>query len=255
MTSKNKPEKNLKLFNFPKDGKASKNVLNKGLLITFEGGEGSGKSTQCKKLVNKLVDDGVNSILIHEPGNTPMGEQVRKWIKSKNIKNPIAETYLFCAARAELCKSVIEPALDNGITVIVDRFIHSTIAYQGYGKGVSIDTIKNLNNIAINGLSPDLTILLDIDPNLSTNRINKNINIELSNFSDKKNKSKRESFEGNKYENMSLNFHKKVREGYLEMANNDRSSWSIVGVHQTQSKVADSIWKRVKRLIESHKIN
>ena len=95
-----------------------------------------------------------------------MGEQVRKWIKSKNIKSSIAETYLFCAARAELCKSVIEPALDKGITVIVDRFIHSTVAYQGYGKGVSIETINNLNNIAINGLSPDLTILLDIDPDI-----------------------------------------------------------------------------------------
>ena len=255
MTSKNKPQKNLKLFNFPKDGKASKNVLNKGLLITFEGGEGSGKSTQCKRLVNKLVDDGVNSILVHEPGTTPMGEQVRKWIKSKSIKNPIAETYLFCAARAELCKSVIEPALDQGITVIVDRFIHSTIAYQGYGKGVSIDDINQLNKIAINDISPDLTILLDIDPSLSTTRINKNINIELSDFSENKSKSKRESFEGNKYENMSINFHNKVREGYLEMANNDRSSWSIVGAHQSQSKVADSIWKRVKRLIELHKIN
>ena len=78
-----------------------------------------------------------------------MGEQVRKWVKSKIIKNTIAETYLFCAARAELCKSVIEPALDKGITVIVDRFIHSTIAYQGYGKGVPIEIIEQLNKFSI----------------------------------------------------------------------------------------------------------
>lgn len=252
MASKKTSERNLKLFNFPEDGKSSKNILSKGLLITFEGGEGSGKSTQCKRLVNKLVDEGINSILIHEPGNTPLGEQVRKWVKSKSIQNPIAETYLFCAARAELCKSVIVPALNKGVTVIVDRFIHSTLAYQGYGKGVDIETINNLNKITTDGLFPDLTILLDIDPNVSNTRINKSINIELDSL-EKSKKSKRENYEGNKYENMNNSFHNKVRNGYLEMASHNRPNWSIVGGHQTESRVADSIWKRVNRLIESHK--
>jgi len=252
MTSKKNPERNLKLFNFPEDGKSSKNVLSKGLLITFEGGEGSGKSTQCKRLVKKLVDDGINSISIHEPGNTTLGEQVRKWVKSKSIQSPIAETYLFSAARAELCKSVIIPALNKGVTVIIDRFIHSTLAYQGYGKGVDLDIINSLNKISTNELTPDLTILLDIDPNISSTRINKSINIELDSLESKK--SKRENYEGNKYENMNKNFHTKVRDGYLEMANNNRSSWSIVGAHQTESRVADSVWKRVKRLIDSYKI-
>ncbi len=253
MTSKKNSERNLKLFNFPKDGKSSKNILSKGLFITFEGGEGSGKSTQCKRLVNKLVDEGINSILIHEPGNTALGEQVRKWVKSKSIQSPLAETYLFCAARAELCKSVIVPALNKGVTVIVDRFIHSTLAYQGYGKGVDLEIIKNLNKITTNELVPDLTILLDIDPNISNTRINKSINIELDSL-EKSNKNKRENQEGNKYESMNNNFHNKVRNGYLEMANNNRSSWSIVGGHQSESRVADSIWKRVKRLIENYKV-
>ena len=106
-----------------------------------------------------------------------------------------------------------------------------------------------MNTITIKDLSPDLTILLDIDPDLSTQRINKNINIELSSLNNNKKKSKRENFEGNKYENMSMSFHHKVRNGYLEMANEQRSSWSIVGAHQSESRVADSIWKRVKRLI------
>ena len=253
MTTKKNSDRNLKLFNFPSDGKSSKNILSKGLLITFEGGEGSGKSTQCKRLVKKLVDEGINSILIHEPGNTMLGEQVRKWVKSKNIQNPLAETYLFCAARAELCKSVIAPALDKGVTVIVDRFIHSTLAYQGYGKGVDLEIINNLNKITIEDYKPDLTILLDIDPNISSNRINKLVNIELSSL-EKSKKNKRENFEGNRFENMNINFHNKVRNGYLEMANSDRSSWSIVGAQQSESRVADSIWKRVKRLIETHKI-
>jgi len=253
MISKKNSERNLKLFNFPEDGKSSKNLLSKGLLITFEGGEGSGKSTQCRRLVNKLVDDGINSILIHEPGNTALGEQVRKWVKSKNIQNPLAETYLFCAARAELCKSVIVPALNKGVTVIVDRFIHSTLAYQGYGKGVDLEIINNLNKITTNELVPDLTILLDIDPNISNTRINKSINIELTSLEVSK-KSKRENLEGNKYESMNNNFHNKVRNGYLEMANNNRAYWSIVGGHQPESRVADSVWKRVKRLIETHKI-
>ena len=179
MTTKKNSDRNLKLFNFPSDGKSSKNILSKGLLITFEGGEGSGKSTQCKRLVKKLVDEGINSILIHEPGNT-MPRASKKMGKSKNIQNPLAETYLFCAARAELCKSVIGPALDKGVTVIVDRFIHSTLAYQGYGKGVDLEIINNLNKITIEDYKPDLTILLDIDPNISSNRINKSVNIELS---------------------------------------------------------------------------
>jgi len=254
MNSKKNSERNLKLFNFPEDGKASKNILKKGLLITFEGGEGSGKSTQCKRLVKKLVDEGINSILIHEPGNTALGEQVRKWVKSKNIQNPIAETYLFCSARAELCKSVIEPALNKGITVVVDRFIHSTMAYQGYGKGVDLDTIRKLNNISIKNLNPDLTILLDLDPKLSSSRITTNKNIELSSLEKSNRKDKRDNFEGNKYENMSSNFHNKVRNGYLDMANEERSSWCIVGAHQSESRVADSIWKRVKRIIDNNKI-
>ena len=143
--------------------KLDKINVNKGLLITFEGGEGSGKSTQCKRLVKKLVDEGINSILIHEPGNTMLGEQVRKWVKSKNIQNPLAETYLFCAARAELCKSVIGPALDKGVTVIVDRFIHSTLAYQGYGKGVDLEIINNLNKITIEDYKPDLGYAVRVD--------------------------------------------------------------------------------------------
>jgi thymidylate kinase len=100
---------------------------------------------------------------------------------------------------------------------------------------------------------PDLTILLDIDPNISNTRINKSINIELDSL-EKSNKNKRENQEGNKYESMNNNFHNKVRNGYLEMANNNRSSWSIVGGHQSESRVADSIWKRVKRLIENYKV-
>ena len=180
--------------------------------------------------------------------------RVRKWVKSKNIQNPLAETYLFCAARAELCKSVIAPALDKGVTVIVDRFIHSTLAYQGYGKGVDLEIINNLNKITIEDYKPDLTILLDIDPNISSNRINKSVNIELSSL-EKSKKNKEKILKETVFENMNINFHNKVRNGYLEMANSDESSWSIVGAQQSESRVADSIWKReLKRLIETHKI-
>jgi len=255
MISKKNIKKNPKLFNLPEDGKSSKSILKKGLLITFEGGEGSGKSTQSKRLVKKLVDSGINSIALHEPGNTPLGEQIRRWVKNNKSKNAIAETYLFCAARAELCKSVIEPALKNGITVIVDRFIHSTLAYQGYGKGVSLEIINELNQITTNDLNPDLTILLDMNPSISNERINKNINIEFALSSEKKKKIKRNTYEGNSFENMSLDFHNKVRSGYLKMAKKNRRSWSIVSADQPEHRVADSIWKRVRRMIENYKVN
>ena len=134
------------------------------LFITFEGGEGSGKSLQTRALYRTLCRLDIPTILIHEPGSTLLGERLTrllKWAQSTNI-SPLTELMLFNASRAQLVDEVIWPALKAGKIVICDRYTDSTVAYQGYGRGIDIDTIKNINNAATGAQEPDLTVLLDI---------------------------------------------------------------------------------------------
>jgi dTMP kinase len=131
------------------------------LFITFEGGEGSGKSTQARVLHQRLSIKGIPALLTHEPGGTPLGQQIRRWLKGTGDIDPQAELLLFNASRAQLVATVIRPALKSGIVVICDRFYHSTIAYQGYGRGFSLELIQATISFATGGLKPDLTILLE----------------------------------------------------------------------------------------------
>src|SRR4030042_4608718 len=146
------------------------------VFITFEGGEGSGKPTQAEALYQRLEKLGIDVVLTHEPGGTPLGDDIRAWLKGddkgakgKGKKNkgqkadidPRAELLLFNAARAQLVSKVIRPALDRGAVVICDRFYHSTIAYQGHGRGLDLGLIDTINNVATGGLRPHLTALLD----------------------------------------------------------------------------------------------
>ena len=225
-----------------------KRTVKGGLLITFEGGEGVGKSTQAERLYRKLDNFGIDAVLAHEPGSSDLGNQVRRWIKRANSPSPLAETLLFEAARAQLMFELIRPALDKGKVVILDRFIDSTVAYQGYARGGEIKTIRQLNDIAAAGLIPELTILLDADPELSLARVsnkpnlfdptNKNGEIRVDNESERR------------FEQAPLKFHKKVREGYLKMSKGDRR-WCIIRADQAGHRIADAILKRVRRgLIE-----
>ncbi len=149
----------------------NKHTVEGGLLITFEGGEGVGKSTQAERLFRKLESLGIDAILAHEPGSYELGNNVRRWIKRSRSSSPLAETLLFEAARAQLLHELVHPALGKGKTVILDRFTDSTLAYQGYGRGGDIETIKKLNDIAAAGLVPHLTVLLDADPEVALARV------------------------------------------------------------------------------------
>ena len=138
----------------------------KGLLITIEGIDGSGKSTQINFIKNYLEQIGCNVLVTREPGGTEISEKIRSIILDPANKNmgPITELLLYASARAQLVFEVIKPALYAGNIVVCDRFIDSTIAYQGYGRGINIDSIICVNNLALQGVQPDLTILLDISP-------------------------------------------------------------------------------------------
>lgn len=171
--------------------------MTRGLLISFEGIDGSGKTTQIQNLVSQLRTQGYTVTTLREPGGTKISESIRELLlDSRSQINPMAEAMLYAAARAQLVQDVVEPLLDQGMIVLADRFIDSTIAYQGYGRGLSIEGLRQLNNLATGGLEPDLTILLDIPA--------ENSHRQLSLF--------------DRIEQEGLEFQNRVRQGYLEMA-------------------------------------
>ncbi|MDD4875647.1 MAG: dTMP kinase [Dehalococcoidales bacterium] len=201
------------------------------LFITFEGGEGSGKSVQTKELYKKLLELDIPVILTHEPGGTPFGNKVERWLKWTEIKEIsfMAELLLFNASRAQLVSDVIRPNLVTGKIIICDRFSDSTIAYQGYGRGLDLKTVELINNTATAGLKPDLTILLDIPVNEGLAR---------------KDKQKKDRFE---QEDMA--FHQRVRDGFLKLAANDPERWFIVDTRLSEIQVREIIWQKVNQLL------
>lgn len=200
-----------------------------GLLIAFEGGEGCGKSTQAKILWKNLCQN-IPVILVHEPGDTALGDKIRKLLKRKQSYSisPEAELFLFVASRAQLVSEIIRPALEAGKVVICDRFAHSTLAYQGYGRELNLSAVAAINNLATQNLKPDLAILLDIPPEQGLAR----------------KQSPRDRFELE-----DLSFHCRVREGYLRIAAPEPSRWLIIDAMLPKTKISHIIWERVSQLL------
>jgi dTMP kinase len=144
-----------------------------GKFITFEGPEGSGKSTHIKLLKAYLEERGIEVVLTREPGGTPLGEEIRKLLQHDHTEPPVpsAEVLLFLASRAQHVERLIRPALQQGKWVLCDRFADSTFAYQGYGRGFDMESLRAVNAFAVSGLSPDLTVLLDVTPQTSRERL------------------------------------------------------------------------------------
>jgi len=203
----------------------------KGLFITFEGGEGCGKSTQARLLRNNLERDNIPVVLTHEPGGTPLGNRIRGLLKVKRDFNisPQAELLLFAACRAQLIKDIILPTLDTGTNVICDRFSGSTLAYQGYGRGLELELIESINRIATGGLEPDLIILLDLQPEAGL--------VRKRNTGD------------DRFEAEDIAFHRRVRDGYLELARHDPGCWIVLEAQQPVEKLGETIWDRVRPIL------
>ena len=200
-----------------------------GLFVAFEGVEGSGKTTQSKALVRALSEAGYETTPTIEPGGTPTGESVRRWIKAGTDITPLAELFLFCAARTALVESVIAPAMEKGEVVVCDRYTYSTVAYQGYGRGLDLTTIADLNRTATGGLSPRLVVLLDMPPSQSASR--------------------KASIDLDRIERESESFHRRVREGYLEQARGDPDRWLVLDATQPIPDIARAVWRRVSALL------
>lgn len=204
------------------------------LFITFEGGEGCGKSTQSCVLWEKLCQQNIPAILTHEPGGTALGNEIRKSLKRKREDSisAQAELFLFAASRAQLMTQVIRPALDSGKVVICDRFSHSTLVYQGYGRGLDFTMLEMVNNLATQNLKPGVIILLNISPEegLARKRSLKD-----------------------RFELEDLSFHHRVREGYLKMAADDPDRWLVIDAALPKKKIAEVVWERVSQLLFSHR--
>jgi len=202
------------------------------LFITFEGGEGSGKSLQTRALYRQLNRLAIPAILIHEPGSTVLGEKLTrllKWARGTST-SPMTELVLFNASRAQLMDEVVRPALQTGKIVICDRYTDSTIAYQGYGRRVDIETIRKVNSLATGTLKPDLTVLLDISPEAGFAR--------------------KTGQEPDRFEKEDRVFHRRVRAGYLKLAEEEPRRWQVIDAALPKEKIKQMIWQKVSSLIE-----
>jgi len=202
------------------------------LFITFEGGEGCGKSLQSKNLLSKFESLELSALLIREPGGTPLGEKIRYLLKrSCDIPvTPLSELLLFNASRSQLVKDVILPALKEQKTVICDRFTDSTLAYQSFGRGLDIKTVDQINLVASQGIKPDITFLLDVPPEVGLAR--KTIGAK------------------DRFEMEKLDFHRKVREGFLKLAEAKSRRWVIIDATLPEKEIARMIWMRVNQKIK-----
>jgi len=196
--------------------------------IVFEGGEGSGKSTQAKALKNQLHKMGFRVALTHEPGGTLLGNKLRRWVKWGRGVTVQTELFLFLASRSQLVSRVIRPALEQGYIVICDRFDASTFAYQGYGRGMEMAFLENLNSFVTDGLKPDLIILLDLEAEKGLER--KRVRLDC-------------------FEREEFAFHRRVREGYLKMSAADPERWLVVDGLLPEDKIREIIWERVSHIL------
>ena len=201
--------------------------MTKGLFITFEGGDGCGKTTQIKLLDEYLRNKGYKTLITREPGSKGLGEKVREILLNYDGDvSPVCESFLFLADRAQNVDCLIKPALEEGTIVICDRHTDSSVAYQGYGRGLDIDRIKKLNSIATSGLSPDLTIVLDVDVETSQKRV---------------------GAEKDRMESAGIEFFERVRQGYLEIAKQEPERVKVVDSTKTINEIHKEILELVGR--------
>jgi len=222
------------------------------LFVSFEGGEGSGKTTQAKLLAERLRQGGISPLLVREPGTTPLGRYLREWLKRQNRRadtiSDVAELFLFAAARAEVVAKVLRPALKQKSRVVVaDRYADSTTAYQGYGRRMRQSDVELINRLATQGVMPDLTFLLDCPPVDGLTRVGA-VQISLPLEADSATELGRADQVGSRrFEEESLDFHQRVRSGYLEIARQEPDRWCVVDANRSVEEISVTVWERVER--------
>lgn len=201
--------------------------MGKGLFITFEGADGCGKTTQMKLLAEYLQKKGHDIVLTREPGGKGLGEKVREILLNYDGEvSDRCESFLFLADRAQNIDTIVNPAVDAGKIVLCDRHTDSTVAYQGYGRGLDLDRINLLNNIAVNGRKPDLTFVFDIDTETSMKRVGK---------------------EKDRMENAGLEFHNRVREGYLKIAQQEPERIKVIDASKSIEEIHKEVLNKIAK--------
>lgn len=204
-------------------------MANRKFFITFEGVEGSGKSTQVGLLASHLKEEGSDIVVTREPGGTRIGEYIRNITHNReNVDlTAVAEAYLMSAARAQLVREIIRPALMDKKIVIVDRFIDSSLVYQGYGRELGQDSIWQLNELGLDGVIPDLTILLDVSVEVGFSRRNGTEKIDRLDLQQK-------------------DFYDRVYKGYRKLAQDYKDRYFVIDGSMSIEEVANIIWEKVK---------
>ena len=217
--------------------------------VSFEGGEGTGKSSQAEILTNRLKNTGIQVLPIHEPGMTRLGEYLRLWLKRESMEtiSPMAELLMFATARAELVVKILKPALHHPKLVIVaDRYADSTTAYQSYGRRLPRQRVDSINQLATHGIMPDITFLLDCPPNEGLNRtgaaqtampLDSGIHTEIGRI---------DTAGTRRFEEESLEFHRRVREGYLKLAKKEPERWRIMDATKPMEETSEVIWSCIQ---------
>lgn len=203
-------------------------TLNKSYFITFEGIDGSGKSTQAKLLIKKLGSSSIQTCFIREPGGTKISEEIRHVLLNKRDEDMIdrTEALLMCASRAQLTKNIIIPELESGKWVIADRYSDSTLAYQGGGRGIDLDCLIKLNEFATFGTVPDITFYIDIDAETGFQR--------------------RKNISADRIESAGIDFQDKIRNKYLEIINYFSERCVHVDGNLTIDAISEIIWEEIK---------
>lgn len=208
-----------------------------GRFITFEGGEGCGKSTQIRLLADRLRSAGKEVLLTREPGGTALAEKIRTLVReeSDDPPNSLAETLLFLASRAQVVEGVIRPALESGTWVLCDRFADSTFAYQGYGRGLDLDELRRINSFATGGLAPDRTILLNVSPEVSAKRMRA--------------REAATNTGADRMEKAGDDFHSRLRRGFLELAAAEPERFSVIQADGGVEEVGVAVWNSIQPML------
>ncbi len=206
----------------------------RGLYIALEGPEGAGKTTQLRRLAARLRAAGLEVVEVREPGGTAVGELLRGILEdpAHQTLTPEAEALLFAAARAQLLREVVRPALEQGRTVLSDRSVYASLAYQGFARGLGLEAVWSVNHLATGGLLPDLVILLDLPVEEGLRRDTRKASVE------------------DRIGREDVTFHRRVREGYLSLSR-ENPRIRVVAADQDADRVESCIWGEVRRLVES----
>lgn len=212
-------------------------IMKKGIFITMEGPDGAGKTTVIGMLAKKLEEEGYQVLLTREPGGSEIAEQIRNVIldKKNTLMDPRTEALLYAAARRQHLVEIVIPALEKGYIILCDRFVDSSLAYQGYARGIGMEEVFSINSFAIDGVMPKLTIYFDIEPEMGLKRINQHKNREV-----------------NRLDLEALEFHQKVREGYYKIIEKNSERICKIDASNPIERVLKDVEDKVKDIIHQN---